>query len=148
MHVDLESVESRVSLLRKTVPPQVIRTASPTTLRRADQYLRELAGKGMNDLVGEFVHPPIEFFLTRLVAYTPLTPNYISYLIILLSLAGLYFFFSGQFWAGIGVNLVRVCAKAKTATYSTTAPIRCIFLCYSCPWVTPCAAMMYSRCRP
>jgi len=107
VHVDLESVESRVSLLRKTVPPQVIRIASPTTLRRADQYLRELAGKGINDLVGEFVHPPIEFFLTRLVAYTPLTPNHISYLIILLSLTGLYFFFSGQFWAGIAVNLVR-----------------------------------------
>ena len=61
----------------------------------------------MNDLVGEFVHTPFEFFLTRLVTYTPLTPNHISYLIILLSLAGLYFFFSGQFWAGIAVNIVR-----------------------------------------
>ena len=105
--IDLDAMESRVSLLRKTVPPEVIRIDDAPALRRADRYLRALAGKGINDLMGEFVHPPIEFFLTRLAAHTPLTPNAVSYLIVLLSLAGLYFFAVGQFWTGIAVNLVR-----------------------------------------
>lgn len=105
--VDLDSIENRVSLLRKSVPPQVIHVDGPAALKRADAYLRELAGKGVNDIIGEYVHPPIEFFLTRLTAYTPLTPNHISYFIIALSLAGLYFFAMGQFWEGIAVNLVR-----------------------------------------
>lgn len=105
--VDLNDVEHRVSLLRKTVPPQVICVGSDADLQRADRYLKELAGKGVNDIIGEYVHPPVEFFLTRLTANTPLTPNQVSYFIILLSLAGLYFFASGRLWEGIIVNLVR-----------------------------------------
>lgn len=105
--VDLAAVENRVSLLRKSVLPRVIRVGDRAALKRADAYLRELAGKGVNDIIGEYIHPPIEFFLTRLAAYTPLTPNLLSYFIILLSLAGLYFFAAGRLWEGIAVNLVR-----------------------------------------
>ncbi|MFH1569281.1 MAG: CDP-alcohol phosphatidyltransferase family protein [Gemmatimonadota bacterium] len=104
---DLLGIGSRVSLLRKNVPARVIPVRSRADLREADAHLKALAGKGVNDLVGEFVHPPIEFLLTRLAARTPLTPNQISYLIILLSLAGLYYFAVGQLWVGIAINLVR-----------------------------------------
>lgn len=105
--LDLADVESRVSLLRKTVAPRVFDGGAAEGPPRADAYLKQLAGKGVNDLIGEFVHPPIEFLLTRLVAQTPLTPNAVSYLIVLLSMVGLYLFATGRLWEGIAVNLVR-----------------------------------------
>ena len=105
--IDLDSVENRVSLLRKSIRPKVFRISDTETLRKADRYLRDLAGKGINDFMGEFVHPPIEFFLTRIASYTPVTPNQISYFVLLLSLAGLYYFGTGQYWIGIAVNLFR-----------------------------------------
>lgn len=105
--LSLHTIEARISLLRRTVPPAVIRAADSPSLKRADTQMKQLAGKGINDLMGEFVHPPIEFFLTRIAALTPITPNQVSYSIILLSLAGLYFFAVGQLWMGIAVNLVR-----------------------------------------
>lgn len=105
--IDLSQIETRVSLLRKSVDPQVMGIGDDADLKRANAYLKDLAGKGVNDIIGQYVHPPIEFFLTRLVAHTPLTPDQISYFVILLSLAGLYFFASGQLWEGIAVNLAR-----------------------------------------
>ena len=105
--VDLASLDHRIPYLRKSVAPEVIRVEDNASRKRADDYLKSLAGKGINDLVGEFIHPPIEFLLTRIAARTPVTPDQISYLIILLSVAAIPLFVVGRLWEGIAINLVR-----------------------------------------
>ncbi len=105
--IELSGVGGHDSNLRKAVAPCVIAVVDSDSSKRADRFLRELAGKGINDLMGEFIHPPIEFALTRMVSTTPITPNQVSYLNIILSAAALPLFAAGCFWDGIAVNLVR-----------------------------------------
>lgn len=105
--IPMDSLDHRIAHLRKSVEPAVIRVGDSASRKRADDYLKSLAGKGINDLVGEFIHPPIEFFLTRLAARTPVTPDQISYLIIILSVAAIPLFAVGRLWEGIAINLVR-----------------------------------------
>ena len=105
--VDLNAVGDRIANLRKSVAPAVVLVVDAASRKRADDYLKSLAGKGINDLVGEFIHPPIEFLLTRITARTPITPNQLSYLIILLSVAAIPLFAVGRLWEGIAINLVR-----------------------------------------
>jgi phosphatidylglycerophosphate synthase len=105
--VDLHSLDHRVPHLRKSVAPQIIRIEDAASRKRADEFLKSFAGKGINDLVGEFIHPPIEFLLTRIVARTPVTPDQISYLIIVLSVVAIPLFAVGRLWEGIAINLIR-----------------------------------------
>ena len=105
--VDLHSIDHRVPHLRKSIAPEVIRVEDAASRQRADAYLKSFAGKGINDLVGEFIHPPIEFFLTRIAARTPVTPDQISYLIIVLSVVAIPLFAVGRLWEGIAINLIR-----------------------------------------
>ncbi len=105
--LDPQQVQGHISLLRKTVAPRNVRVLDSASHADADAYLKDMAGKGVNDLLAEFVHPPIEFLLTRLVAYTPITPNQVSYFNALLSLAAIPLMASGQLWAGIFCNLFR-----------------------------------------
>ncbi len=105
--VPLETVEQRVSLLRKSVAPLVLRIHDQASLRQADAYLKELAGKGVNDLMAEFVHPPLEFMLTRLVARTRITPNQVSYFNLLLNVVALPLLAGGWLWTGLALNLLR-----------------------------------------
>jgi phosphatidylglycerophosphate synthase len=105
--VEMGALDHRIAHLRKSVAPEVIRVDDKASRKRADDYLKSLSGKGINDLVGEFIHPPIEFFLTRLAARSPVTPDQISYLIIILSIAAIPLFAVGRLWEGIAINLVR-----------------------------------------
>jgi CDP-L-myo-inositol myo-inositolphosphotransferase len=105
--LDPQQVQGHISLLRKTVAPRNVRVVDAASHADADAYIKDMAGKGVNDLLAEFVHPPIEFLLTRLVAYTPITPNQVSYFNALLSLAAVPLIASGHLWAGIFCNLLR-----------------------------------------
>ena len=60
--IELDDVDRRISSLRKFVASQIIHAGDQEGLRCADEHLRDLAGKGVNDFLAEFVHPPIEFF--------------------------------------------------------------------------------------
>lgn|GEM_PF-1799727 len=105
--ISMDALDHRIAHLRKSVAPAVIRVEDSASRKRADDYLKSLAGKGINDIVGEFIHPPIEFFLTRVAARTPVTPDQISYLIIILSVAAIPLFAVGRLWEGIAINLIR-----------------------------------------
>lgn len=105
--VELDNVDRRISSLRKSVAPQIIHGGDQEGLRRSDEYLRNLAGKGVNDFLAEFVHAPIEFFLTRLVARTALTPNQVAVFYALFSFASIPLIASGRLWEGLGLNMVR-----------------------------------------
>jgi phosphatidylglycerophosphate synthase len=105
--IDLNRISAHDSNMRKAVAPAVVAVVDKESRRRADRFLRDLAGKGINDIVGEFIHPPLEFALTRLMAPTPVTPNQVSYLNVVLSLVALPLFASGMIWEGIAINLVR-----------------------------------------
>ena len=102
-----EDVERHIAASRKTVVPRIIRVEDEAAQERADRYLKDLAGKGVNDLMAEFVHPPIEFFLTRLAARTRITPNQVSYFNALLNIAAVPLIFFGWLWMGIACNLMR-----------------------------------------
>ena len=105
--IDLSRIRSHDSNMRKAVAPAVIAVVDGESRRRAGRFLRDIAGKGINDIVGEFIHPPLEFALTRILAPTPVTPNQVSYLNVVLSLVALPLFASGMIWEGIVINLVR-----------------------------------------
>lgn len=105
--IELDDVDRRISSLRKSVAPQIIHAGDQEGLRCADEHLRDLAGKGVNDFLAEFVHPPIEFFLTRLVARTALTPNQVAVFYALFSFASIPLIASGHLWEGLGLNMVR-----------------------------------------
>jgi phosphatidylglycerophosphate synthase len=103
----LDAVGRRIPSLRKSVDPLVIDAGDQAGVRRADEHLRALAGKGVNDFLAEYVHPPIEFFLTRLVARTALTPNQVAVFYALFSFASIPLIASGHLWEGLGFNMVR-----------------------------------------
>ena len=105
--IELNRIRAHDSSMRKAVAPAVVAVVDGESRRRADRFLKDLAGKGINDIVGEFIHPPVEFALTRIVAHTPVTPNHVSYVNIVLSLAALPMFAAGMIWEGIAINLVR-----------------------------------------
>ena len=105
--VELKQVESHIASLRKDVTPVVLQINDARSRKHAERYLKELAGKGVNDLMGEFVHPPIEFLLTRLVSFTPITPNQISYFNAVLSIAILPLLATGKLWEALALSLFR-----------------------------------------
>ncbi|MFT7695148.1 MAG: phosphatidylglycerophosphate synthase [Candidatus Latescibacterota bacterium] len=102
-----EELETHIASLRKFVQPKLIRVEDKVSLQRADDFLRDMAGKGINDLVAEFLHPPIEFFLTKAVARTRITPNQVSYFNALLNIVAIPLIAFGWLWIGIACNLLR-----------------------------------------
>jgi hypothetical protein len=102
-----EELETHIASLRKFVQPKLIRVEDKVSLQRADDFLRDMAGKGISDLVAEFLHPPIEFFLTKAVARTRITPNKVSYFNALLNIVAIPLIAFGWLWIGIACNLLR-----------------------------------------
>lgn len=98
--VDFSSFDAYVKNLRRTIRPFLLLVETPAHLQEADRYLRQTVSKGTNDFVARFIHPPLEFAITHLVAKTTITPNQITLVGIVLSAITTYFFATGQLLAG------------------------------------------------
>jgi phosphatidylglycerophosphate synthase len=103
----LGQVNPYIKHLRKTLSPLMIRVETEADLDTADVYLQHTVQKGTNDFVATYIHPPLEFGLTRLLASTRMTPNHVTFVGMILSSLALYWFATGYLGAGI------VCAAIK-----------------------------------
>lgn len=93
--------------LRRTVCPFIIPVETATDLEKADATLRQTVHKGTNDFVAMYIHPVLEFGITRLLVHTKVTPNQVTFLGMLFSLLAIYFFATGRLVEGF------LCAATK-----------------------------------
>lgn len=126
---DLEGVEdfnqlvSRLATDALRLPMEQCGPAYEPELRRPQPMLFEIASgegdaprltdlviartqKGTLDWPARFIHPPLENFLTRLIARTPVTPNQVSLFVAALGFAAAWFLAQGQWAAGLPLALM------------------------------------------
>ncbi|MCH9006845.1 CDP-alcohol phosphatidyltransferase family protein [candidate division KSB1 bacterium] len=99
--LDLSEFDAYVKSLRRNIVPFLLLIEEPAHLQEADRYLRQTVHKGTNDFVASYIHPPLEFAITRLVSGTSITPNQITLAGIVISAITVYLFATGQLLAGI-----------------------------------------------
>jgi phosphatidylglycerophosphate synthase len=86
--------------MRRHVPPYLLLIETPDEVSEADAMLRQRAHKGVLELVGKYIHPPLEFGAVRLLAYTPVTPNQITVFWLALAALVAFLFSQGQLFSG------------------------------------------------
>ncbi|MFQ5636659.1 MAG: CDP-alcohol phosphatidyltransferase family protein [bacterium] len=99
-NLDLSNVETYIKNLRAHLAPFLLLIEKSEHLEKADRLLRRAVHKGVNDFVAKYIHPPLEFAGTRLLAPTPVTPNQVTLLGIVLSILTVYLFSTGRLLAG------------------------------------------------
>ncbi|MFQ5651134.1 MAG: CDP-alcohol phosphatidyltransferase family protein [bacterium] len=105
--LELGDFDSYMKNLRRHISPFLILVENKEQMQNADHYLKQTVHKGTNDLVAKTIHPPLEFGLTRLLASTPVTPNLVTGVGILLSACTVYLFASGNLLTGILLAAVK-----------------------------------------
>ena len=105
--LDLMSLDPYLKHLRRTVCPFMIGVQTASDLKQADAMLRQTVHKGTNDFVAVYIHPPLEFGMTRLLANTKVTPNQVTLVGMLFSSLAVYLFATGHLVGGI------LCAATK-----------------------------------
>ena len=65
--------------------------ATPTDRRTAHRVLYQILVKPQDNAITRYLYRPVSFPLTRLLVWTPITPNQISYLVAILVAIGCYF---------------------------------------------------------
>jgi phosphatidylglycerophosphate synthase len=86
--------------LRKREPP-VVEPLSPERVRAVEARLFKGSYKGVTDIVTKRVWPVPARIVTRWCALAKITPNQVTFAGFLLVLAAFYFFWRGQFAAGL-----------------------------------------------
>lgn len=95
------------SALRKREPP-VLERLTPETVRAVEKRLFQGSYKGVTDLVTKYVWPTPARIVTRWCAIAKMTPNQVTFIGFLLTLAATWLFWHGQFGWGL------VCAWIMT----------------------------------
>lgn len=95
------------SALRKREPP-VLERLTPETVRAVEKRLFQGSYKGVTDLVTKYVWPAPARVVTRWCALAKMTPNQVTFIGFLLTLAATWLFWHGQFGWGL------VCAWIMT----------------------------------
>ena len=95
------------SALRKREPP-VLERLTPDTVRAVEKRLFQGSYKGVTDLVTKYVWPAPARVVTRWCAIAKMTPNQVTFIGFLLTLAATWLFWHGQFGWGL------VCAWIMT----------------------------------
>jgi len=98
---DFTTFDPYLKNLRRSIPPFLMLVEKDEHLKEADNYLKLTVHKGTNDFVATYIHPPLEFGLTRFLVKTPVTPNQITLTSILISVLVVYLFASGKLIPGI-----------------------------------------------
>lgn len=99
--LDLASFQRHVINLRRKIEPFLLRVEHSAQLKEADRVLRQTVHKGVLEFVGKYIHPPLEFGATRLLAKTSVTPNQITALWLSLAAITIGLFATGHLLAGI-----------------------------------------------
>lgn len=99
--LDLRNFNSYMKNLRRDILPFLILVENSEHLEIADDFLKQTVHKGTNDFVAKYIHPPLEFSLTRILADTRITPNQVTFIGIFLSALTVYLFATGNLLLGI-----------------------------------------------
>lgn len=101
--VSIQSMDSYIRFLRKTVTPTLIRVTETTSLSEIENDLYEKTFKGTLEFVGAYGYKLPVRLMTKLFAKTPITPNMITTAAIACSFGAIPAFFTG--WLGLGLIL-------------------------------------------
>ncbi|MFQ5824651.1 MAG: CDP-alcohol phosphatidyltransferase family protein [bacterium] len=99
--LDLTQFDPYIENLRREIHPYLLLIESSKQLKEADQLLRQTVHKGVNDFVAKYIHPPLEFGAARFLTSTPITPNQITLLWIILAGITILLFANGHLYWGI-----------------------------------------------
>lgn len=105
--LDLTNFDTYIKNLRRKIEPYLLLIEDKEQLKEADQRLRETVQKGVNDFVAKYIHPPLEFAAVRFLTCTPLTPNQITMIWVILASLVIVFFATGHLL--IGIFLAALC---------------------------------------
>ncbi len=104
--LDLSDFDPYVHSLRRRMPPFAFLIENNAQIAEADTILRHTAQKGVNDFVARYIHPPLEFAGTRILAATRITPNQVTLFWIALGALVIPLFARGNLLAGCVLAVV------------------------------------------
>lgn len=93
---DLRKMDPYIVNLRRRLPAWWLVLDSDREVRRAEGMLIDAAQKGTLDFPAEFIHPPLENLLTKWISGTPITPNQVTTLTIVLAFLATGLLAAGQ----------------------------------------------------
>lgn len=103
---DFSAVDTYAPSRRRVVPMLWRYLDAAADGRAATTELLAAAQKGCLDWPAQYIHPPIENALTRLLLPTPITPNMLSLVIFFAGLFGAWLFATGQVWPAMALALI------------------------------------------
>lgn len=86
--------------IRGNLVPYFVEVHSRNDARKATSILIRSQQKQVMDLPAQFIDPPFENMLTRLLCNTPITPNIVTFLGVGVGVLVAWLFWHGHFWAG------------------------------------------------
>ncbi|MCC7430420.1 CDP-alcohol phosphatidyltransferase family protein [bacterium] len=95
--LDFEKQDTYIAKLRKHLVWKCVLVENEKDLETGSDILKNSVQKGVNDLPAQIIHPPFEFFLTKIAAKTKITPNQITYLSISIAFGLTPVFYYGYF---------------------------------------------------
>jgi 1L-myo-inositol 1-phosphate cytidylyltransferase / CDP-L-myo-inositol myo-inositolphosphotransferase len=94
---------------RGPVPSYFIEVRSREEARKATSLLIRNQQKHVMDLPAQYIDPPFENAITRLLCNTPVTPNMVTFAGVAVAVAVAWLFWHGHFWVGaLGTFLVEI----------------------------------------
>lgn len=99
--LDLSTVKTYSAEQRADVPVYVEEATSQEQADAITERLLTATQKRVLDLPAEFIDPPFENAITRILVNTPVTPNQVTILCALVAVGIAYLFWEGWLWAGI-----------------------------------------------
>jgi len=104
--ISLEALPSYLPNLRRHRAPYVLPIRTAEDLAHAEQVTFEAVYKGVTDVITKYVYPPIVKTIVRWLAPTPITPNQVTAVSMVLSFGAIPVFATGHLGLGIVMGLV------------------------------------------
>jgi phosphatidylglycerophosphate synthase len=95
-----EDIDPYAPEIRGPLVPYFTEVHSKGDARKATWILIRSQQKQVMDLPAQFIDPPFENMLTRLLCNTPVTPNVVTFLGVGVGVLVAWLFWHGHFWAG------------------------------------------------
>ncbi len=99
--LDLSEFDPYIENLRRRIPPFLLLVEGEKQVREMDRLLRQQVHKGVLEFVAKYIHPPLEFGAVKLIAHTPISPNLITIIWLILAAIAVPLFATGHLLAGI-----------------------------------------------
>jgi len=76
--MNLDDFNPYIDNLRRRISPYLVAVHNESDLQEADNLLRLTVHKGVLEFVAKYIHPPLEFGAVKWLTCTPITPNQIT----------------------------------------------------------------------